>query len=189
MNLIVRDGLFGQDLLDQANECWPYRYWPGWVSYEEKHHCKMASDLTFPLPSIFGLLLSKMALLPLCDWFDIDLVPDLSLHGGGIHQMSQGGVVGSHLDADTHPRLGVERVISSVLYVHPKWEMEYGGELILDATCVQPLPGRLVVFDCRDQRHHVMPVKSVEERRSLTLFWYAPRLGTNTRRRAQFQGG
>lgn len=186
MNLLIKDGLFDRDLLDAVNASWPADDWEGWVRYDQDNHRKMASDLMYPLPPIIGTALSKMASLPASKWAGEEVLPDLSMHGAGLHMLKPGGVVGTHVDADTHPRIGVQRALSMVLWVHERWGPDDGGLLVLDEVAVSPIPGRLALFDCRRQVHEVTRVVGANDRRSLALFWYAAKVGDGSRKKATF---
>jgi hypothetical protein len=189
MRMVVLDDLFPNQLVDEANRQWPADDWPGWVNYGEPNHRKRASDLREPLPVACSVLLARIAALPVSQWFPdlpAQLLPDLSLHGAGLHELRQGGVVGDHLDADSHGRLGLQRVLSAALYLN--WQRgggDVGGELRGDGVVVEPRMGRLVVFDCRRLVHSVAEWRQPWPRRSLAVFWYTVEPGGG-QRRAQF---
>lgn len=170
---------------------WPAADWPGWIQYVGADHFKRASDLATPLPTECSILLARMASLPVRNWFPDagPLLPDLSLHGAGLHEVGPGPAVGRHLDADTHARLGLRRVLSGALYVHECWEDLWGGRLVLESgVIVSPRPGRLLIFDAREEWHRVEPVTCPAgvARRSLAMFWYAAEKGEGKRMRAGF---
>lgn len=182
---------FPESVARAAREAWPAADWPGWVAYQSACEDKRASDLTHPIPGPCALLLAKMAQFPVAYFFpETQLIPDLSLHGSGLHEMVAGKGLGQHLDADTHIRLGLERVLSAVLYVHEAWDSSWGGELMLADARIAPLPSRMVIFDCRRIPHAVAALTCPEDvsRKSLALFWYAPAAGTGNRLRAAFDG-
>jgi hypothetical protein len=194
-HLVLADPL-PAGLLRAAGASWPTPDWPGWVVYDTGDHRKRAGDLATPLPPPCGALLHALALLPVGEWFGLPgLVPDLGLYGGGLHEMVPGDEVGPHRDADRHARLGLERVLSVVLFVHREWRDEWGGalELLTPLRCprvrLRPTPGRLVAFDCRGAYHRVTPVTCPpgHARHSLALWYYGPAAaGTGERTRAQF---
>lgn len=193
----IRDGLFPPDLLAEAAASWPGPEWSGWHAYDDGMQSKQVSDLTAFLPRPYACLLHRMARLDTSD-FGLRLVPDLGLWGAGLHQSGPGPGVALHEDADHHPRLGLQRALSAVLYVHPRWEPEWGGELELwhadqsgPAVRIEPLPGRLVVFDVRGTAYHrVAPVTAWGDvrRMSIALFWYGQPVA-GTRPRARFVEG
>lgn len=193
-NYAIIDGFLNEDELKDINKAWPANDWEGWVKYDQRYEAKRASNLFTKLPETCAVALAKMARYNLGSLVELpDAVPDLSLHGGGLHECLPGGKLDCHLDAETHPRLGLRRAYSAVLYVHQFWKNSYHGEFVLCddekkiIKRVEPLPGRLVVFDCRTTYHGVMPVwHAGESRRSLALFGYLPICIENGRTRAEF---
>ncbi len=196
-HLILEDStVHDNDLIASVNQSWPIPDWPGWMRYDTDDHTKSASDLSTAIPPVMSECLRRLALLPWSEWMGQDgLVPDLGLWGAGLHEMRPGESVGRHLDADHHPRLGLERRLSVMLYVHQHWEDDWGGELKLwdmmtgPTVWIRPHPGRLVALDTRGPSYHsVAPVRCPEglTRRSLCLFFYGPQSATFTRARAKF---
>lgn len=177
----VFDDYLGAGLLADIAASWPAPDWPGWVSYDPRFEHKRASDLTTPLPRAAGLALYRLAADALGPLVGRPFaVPDLSLWGGGLHEVLPGaGGLGCHLDASVGPRLGLRRAWSAVLWVHPRWAPSWGGELVLHGpdrlpvALIEPRPGRLALFACSDASwHSVRPVRGMAPRRSLALFGY-----------------
>lgn len=173
-----------------ADACWPAPGWPGWHRYDPSYECKVVSNLTHPLPPFLAELLARMAQAGIGAMLGMpQSVADLSLAGGGLHAMPAGAGLARHLDADVHPRLGLARCWSAVLYVHPSWGECWGGELEIDgAPPTAPAPGRLAAFDSREAWHAVAPVRCPPgaERRSLAIFGYLCEPGKGERPRALF---
>lgn len=195
MNYLVIDGVLTPDELAAANESWPGSRWIGWVSYHGTGRGdKYASDLQTPLPLALSLLLARVAAMDVGALLGMrGAVPDLSLYGAGLHAVPAGGSLPAHLDADTHPRLGLARAWSACVYVHEEWGQGWGGELALHGerpAITPPSPGRLVAFDA-SVRHEVLPVRCPpgRERRSLALFGYHAKAGAGLRPRALFDEG
>lgn len=191
---VTIDGLFSPSELIEANSVWPASDAAGWHTYDARHERKRASDLVTPLPPLLAGMLAHLASLNLGAMLGMPTASaDLSLHGGGLHELPPGPGLGCHLDADTHPRLQLARAWSASLYVHSCWDRGWGGALVLHAergdVFVRPLPGRLVAFDA-SLKHHVEPISCPEGefRRSLALFGYLPKPGKRERLRALFDG-
>jgi hypothetical protein len=189
----VLDGFASRRELAEANACWPAPGWAGWVRYEGERGDKLASRADAPVPFPLARLLARAAALPVGTWLSMpDSVPDLTLWGGGLHEMFAGGRLPPHLDADGHPRLGLLRAWSAVLYVHQSWSPGDGGELLLHGPSgvevrIDPAPGRLAAFDCRAGLHEVARLSALAApRRSLALFGYLPRPSPGRRPRAGF---
>ncbi len=168
----VCDRFASPEELHELSLQWPGPEWAGWFYYPNG---KGASNARAPLPPVASLLLHRMSQEQPAP---SRAVPDLGLWGAGLHATPNGSGLGLHLDAGRHALLGLERVYTSILYVHPEWEQEWGGELLLPGLRIDPLPGRMILFDCRNTPHSVAPLEFPGEatggRRSLTLFWYGP---------------
>lgn len=197
-NYAIVDEFLTKEQLEHIDQEWPSHDWEGWVKYDARYEDKRASNLTTPLPPACGWALAKMASSGLDVLVDLPTaVPDLGLHGAGLHECPPGGKLDCHLDAEIHPRLNIRRVYSAILYVHRDWKATYHGEFVLCddekrvIKKIEPLPGRLVVFDCRTTYHGVLPVwHAGNARRSLALFGYMKYDALNVheaRKRAVFE--
>lgn len=160
----------------EAQLAWPDEAWDGWVKEDKRYTGKWVSAPGAELPRPCGVLLARMAELMLG-------VPDLSLWAGGLHEMRPGSSLPRHLDANTHPRLGLRRYEAAVLFVSYHHS---GGELVLETSgvTVAPKQNRLVMFKCQDEVHRVAEVREWP-RRTLVLFSYFPHEGGD-RTRADF---
>lgn len=191
---VVIDGFASPRQLAEVNADWPAEDWPGWVRYGFPQQGKLASDSESTIPYHCSRLLLHAGALPIGCLLEMpDSVPDLTLWGGGLHEMRPGSELGLHLDADGHPRLGLRRAWTAVIYCHEHWWPGDGGELLLCRESgyvvgrIDPTPGRLVAFDCRDGWHAVTRLSDLAKpRRSLALFGYSPELSTGQRPRALF---
>jgi hypothetical protein len=189
---LVLDNWIGPAELAAINASWPGDIWSGWHKYKAPWHWKRASDLTTPLPGPAAAVLTHLADVDVRAFGMHDLVADLGLYGAGLHEIGPGGRVGLHLDAEEHPRLHLRRSLSGLIYVHQRWEPEWGGALLLgqDAQVrIEPVPGRLVLFDCRQEAWHAVEkvlCPAGRSRRALAMFWYAPASDSPRRTRAHF---
>jgi Rps23 Pro-64 3,4-dihydroxylase Tpa1-like proline 4-hydroxylase len=131
------------------------------------------------------------------------LYPDHGLHGGGWHIHPYGGTLNPHLDYSLHPKTGLQRKYNLLVYINPKWQSGWGGELGLwsaNATStapgelikiIEPLYNRAVIFDTTVNSWHGLlnPVVAPNEecRKSLALYYLVdPPAGVDTRGRALF---
>lgn len=57
------------------------------------------------------------------------LIPDVGLHGGGIHYYPPGGKLNPHVDYSHHPKLGYRRKLNLLVYFNKHWSPEFGGQL------------------------------------------------------------
>ena len=46
------------------------------------------------------------------------LIPDPYYRGGGIHQIENGGKLDVHIDFNQHPKLKLERRLSTIIYLN-----------------------------------------------------------------------
>src|SRR5262245_14722616 len=192
-HLICNDA-FRADRVAEAAAAWPAPDWVGWVRYAGPEQRKRVCFRWEMMPPPCRLLLGELATLQV--WEDLGLppaVPDLSLWGGGLHDMRSGDFVGTHLDHDVPPaRHGLARACSAVLFLGA-WERDWGGELELyPGVAVEPRPGRLVAFASTDEAWHaVAPLRCPPDvvRMTLAVFWYAKTLSPGRRPRALFAEG
>ena len=107
INYLLQPHFLTADELDRLDAGWPATDWPGWHRYQEDWHGKRASNLHTALPEVFGPVLARLAQLSHRWTMGFDrpsvylagLIPDLSLHGAGLHEMVSGARLGRHLDA------------------------------------------------------------------------------------------
>jgi Rps23 Pro-64 3,4-dihydroxylase Tpa1-like proline 4-hydroxylase len=112
------------------------------------------------------------------------LLPDAHLTGGGLHQSLPGAVLRVHADFNKLPGFGLDRRLNLLLYLNPRWQPEWGGDLELwdrdMRECVQriaPVANRCVVFSTTRESYHGVPdpLRCPEgvTRRSLALYYYS----------------
>ncbi|PPC94880.1 MAG: proline hydroxylase [Methylotenera sp.] len=111
------------------------------------------------------------------------LIPDPYFAGGGLHEISTGGMLGIHADFQVNEALQLRRRINVLIYLNKDWKPEYGGELELwDKTMQQkvksvaPLFNRCVIFntDCDSFHGHPDPLTTPPDvtRKSIALYYY-----------------
>lgn len=122
------------------------------------------------------------------------LSDDPQLHGGGLHVTTPGGFLGTHLDYARHPHYrDKRRALNLILFTHPEWQSEWGGQFYLADTnghpvvTIEPRPGRLLAFETNDLSYHgVKPVTGPCDRVSLAVYYLADATERDTRTRALF---
>jgi len=134
-NYIVLDNFLDEsDALSIASE-FPKFDDPLWYSYDNPLEIKKASNNWNAFQNktyqFFNHVLSpefteKVELL-INGKMENLLVPDIGLHGGGLHTHKSGGKLNPHLDYSIHPKLGLQRTANLILYINPEWKPEYGG--------------------------------------------------------------
>lgn len=111
------------------------------------------------------------------------LIGDPYFHGGGFHEIFDGGKLGIHADFRIHDTLNLQRRINVLIYLNKDWSTEFGGELELwDASGNQkinsfaPLYNRCVIFNTDADSYHGHPdplrLPPDRSRRSLALYYY-----------------
>lgn len=125
-----------------------------------------------------------------------DLACDPGLNGGGWHAHGRGGKLNVHQDYDCHPKLHrMQRRLNLIVYLNPRWQPEWGGELGLYASpselvhAVTPRFNRAVLFDTRGSWHGLpAPVMCPEgeERQSLAVYYLTPTAPESGRTKALF---
>jgi hypothetical protein len=118
-------------------------------------------------------------------WFtDGPLMPRV---GGGLHEITKGGMLGIHTDFDAHPT-GLTRCANLLIYLNEDWQDEWGGALELHGDTVASIPvhaGTAVLFETNGTswHGHPQPLKCppYRSRRSLALYYYRKPTGPHER--------
>ncbi len=106
------------------------------------------------------------------------LLPDPYLWGGGLHLTQPGGYLYPHTDFLQGQVPNLMRVINLIVYLHPEWEPEMGGQFQAwrGNSLIQsivPTPGRCVIFNTNAESiHGVASVKGDVSRKSVALYYY-----------------
>lgn len=111
------------------------------------------------------------------------LLPDPYFSGGGLHEVSAGGLLGIHADFQVNESLQLYRRVNVLIYLNHDWEDEYGGMLELwdrsmqaKQISVAPIFNRCVIFNTdSDSFHgHPDPLKTPSHitRKSIALYYY-----------------
>ena len=187
----IYDNAFDAQTVAQASAEFPAPEWPDWFRYNSPLENKFAYNTPAGMGPACRSLLSELLRLR------SDLIPDESLHGGGLHAMGRGGKLDMHLDCDRHPHTGWLRRVNAILYVNPDWQEEWGGELEFWSAdmsrCevkIAPVFNRLVLFDTNSISYHGVPepLRCPEGvmRKSLAVYYWSEQPGESQRPRARF---
>jgi 2OG-Fe(II) oxygenase superfamily len=176
------------DLDPAAVASFPEVHWPHWQSLGDAYqHEKRACQERAVIPAPWGQLLDELNAPPFLEVLErmsgIDqLIPDPYLEGGGLHRSEAGGILAPHTDFHVYGRLGLYRRLNVLVYVNPDWAPGDGGVLELrharrpdlEACRVEPVWGRLVVFETNDVSVHGFPepVAPGCTRRSVATYYY-----------------
>ncbi len=191
----VIDGYFPADLVAEASATWPQPDWAHWLRYDTLQQRKRTCNFWDVMPPACAKLLALMlmhdppSLMGLPEE-ELGLLGDGSLYGAGMHSMGYGDFLGMHLDADRHPRFGLQRRFNAILFLE-SWRLEWAGELeFRDGTSVRPAANRFVLFETTDHRFHGVPrpltCPADRQRKSLAVYWWGEPSGESKRPKAEF---
>lgn len=146
-HLIVDDALPTDFLHGLSREIDGLKSWFRYDSpLEKKNVCNRWDEFGPYLYSYFTAMLSMTTTNDIAAVFGIPgLVPDVGLHGGGVHMSGNGDKLNVHQDYSIHPKLGLERRINAIFYVEPMWQESFGGHLELWSGGERPEECRQVV--------------------------------------------
>jgi len=159
-----------------------------WFRYdsplEKKSTCNKWDEFGPYLYSYFTAMLSDDVAREIAVKFGIDrLVPDIGLHGGGVHVSNNGDKLNVHQDYSIHPKVGLERRINVIFHVEPMWQPYFGGHLELWSGGDQPEHmrrriistfNRMIVFATSPGSWHGFPepIEGVDSIRRKSLATY-----------------
>ncbi|MEO6913615.1 MAG: 2OG-Fe(II) oxygenase [Candidatus Baltobacteraceae bacterium] len=112
-----------------------------------------------------------------------DLSADPELHGGGLHQGSDGSYLDVHADFNIHPRLGLYRRLNVLIYLNPIWQSDWQGYLELWSRDMQecrqyiePKFNRCVIMETHDHAFHgykELRLPAGVTRKSIASYYYS----------------
>ena len=179
---------------------------PTWHSYQNalelKKTCNQWNLFKNETYFYFSLINSDAVAKALSEKFDIEMVSDPGLHGGGQHAHAQSGNLNPHLDYSIHPKLGLERRVNVIYYLSDEYNETDGGHFGLWGNESPSEPGTLikeiaplyncaVIFNTSQNSWHGMSRKydpaPGKMRKSLASYYVSePREDASERTRALF---
>ena len=175
----------------QDDKCW-FRYDNPLEIKQTCNHYDRFGKETYKTFTYFS---SSAMLYMLESLTEARLIPDIGLHGGGLHQHGRGGKLNVHLDYNMHPKLPLQRRLNLIVYLTPNWQENWGGHLGLYSNpdtlvkSIAPLYNRAVVFDTRGGWHGLPePIDCPQgvTRNSLAMYYLTEPDNTDNRSRALF---
>lgn len=157
-----------------------------------RNYCSMLPELQ----GAFKKLQSDEELARLIQLTDIpSLMNDPVSHGAGLHLSVDGSYLQTHVDYQRHGTFtDKERRLNAILFMHSTWEKSWGGELLLanelgkPVVEIEPVPGRLAIFECGVSSYHGVRVIKGEHaiRLSCAVYYLADARAEAVRQRALF---
>ncbi len=151
----------------------------------EKKKIQITDPAKYPLAirKLYDLLTSPEFTAKVAKASGIDnLIPDLQMHGGGIHETNSGGRLDVHIDFNYNEETHLHRRVNLLFYFNKDWLEEYGGYLDLWDESVSnrleyiaPLFNRVVGFVTSDiSWHGVTPLTGPMDkpRKSFAIYYY-----------------
>jgi len=132
-NYVVIDNFLDEESALKIAEEFPNFTDDIWYDYNNPLELKKASNnwniFKKTTYKFFTKVMSQSFTELMSNLLNTELIPDIGLHGGGLHTHGNGGKLNHHLDYSIHPKLDLQRKVNIILYINPKWKSEYGGSL------------------------------------------------------------
>lgn len=112
-----------------------------------------------------------------------NLITDMDLFGGGLHEIKNGGYLDVHVDFNKSQDGKLDRRLNLLLYLNKDWKEENGGQIELwnkeiteRVVSKDPVFNRMMIFSTTTYSHHGNPNKVVcdpdNSRKSIALYYY-----------------
>ena len=112
------------------------------------------------------------------------LVGDPLFHGAGLHEMYRDGWLEMHADYTKHFTLPLMRRINVLIYLNRDWNVDWGGELVLQdpkngkKVSYPPNFNRTIIFPTTAKTLHGVPkalnCPSDRSRKLLSIYYWTP---------------
>jgi hypothetical protein len=183
--VVVVDGVLRPTAKYEVMHCFPDVTWAGWDPISNTlQFGKRSCERIELFPPTLEALLHELNSSPVIKFLEEltqteGLLPDPHLAGGGLHYMQHGGYLWPHADFLQATNPDLKRMINLVLYVHPTWTGEMGGnferwegrELV---RRISPAPYSCVIFRTDGGSiHGVSQITGNCPRQSIALFYYS----------------
>jgi len=185
---IVIDDFLPEEILDRVLAEFPDNDDEMWDRKSKRSSVKLSCNNRDVLGLETGLLIDQLNAPKMLDFLARltgieDLIPDVHLFGGGLHQILSGGFLKIHADFNKHPAWHLDRRLNVLLFLNRDWREEFGGhfelwdeEMLGCRKRVLPIFNRLVVFTTTDTSFHGHPdplqCPTGQSRKSIALYYY-----------------
>ena len=162
---------------------------PIWNHYHHVNCHKLATNNMELFPKSAAQVIEELSSPAFVSWLSNlvgipTLVPDPTLEGAGLHQISGGGHLNIHADFTYHHHNNrLRRRVNLLLYLNEGWREDWGGELELwdvdMGNCVAkypPLHNQAIIFSTSETSWHGHPqplnFPPGMGRKSIALYYY-----------------
>jgi hypothetical protein len=186
---LVIDGLFSRQLLELIHDEFDQVGWNHWKRYDSADEVKRGSRRGARLGPASQLYFNTIHSYEFVQFVEKltgirGLLPDPTLHGGGLHEIPDGGHFRVHIDFNRHPVTQLDNRLVLITYLNEGWRPEFGGALELwnqqkneKVHDVLPIFGRTIIFQQTPHTLHGHPVPvgapDRRPRRSVAAYFYS----------------
>jgi hypothetical protein len=179
-----------------------------WNHYRHYNENKMGLTIRSLFPPLLGTVIDQLQSQRFISWLeDITgiqgLMSDMTMEGGGLHQIAPGGHLNVHADFTRHHRMPEwRRRLNLLVYLNEDWKDEWNGHIELwdkqMSSCVKKFPpvlnhALLFATDADSFHGHPEPLRCPEgiTRKSIALYYFThdesnyPSRATNYQARPQ----
>lgn len=126
-----------------------------------------------------------------------NLIPDVGLHGGGLHYYPRGGKLNPHIDYAHHPKLSLRRKINLLVYLNKDWKKSHGGQLGLwsedqvkqfnpPEKLIDPEFNNCIIFENTDKSYHGLVTSAAAGRYSMAMYYLIDDCSETEHKKARF---
>lgn len=185
---VVIDNIFLDAALDAVVDEFPGPRDIDWIRFDNELEKKLGLRDAGQLGETTGRLIGELNSAPFVIFLEAlsgieGLLPDPSLHGGGLHQVERDGFLEIHADFNWSEQLAARRRLNLLLYLNRDWRESYGGhlqmwnrEMTRCERSILPVFNRCVIFETTDFSFHGHPEPLTcppgVARRSIALYYY-----------------
>lgn len=186
---LVIDNLFEPELLDRLVAEFPQSETRDWLSWKTIHESKTTSkgiDKLSIFTQMFCLWFNSRDVIEVIESITgIDrLVGDPLFHGAGLHEMYRDGWLEMHADYTRHFTLPLMRRINVLIYLNRDWNVDWGGELVLqdpkngEKVSYPPNFNRTIIFPTTAKTLHGVPkalnCPGDRSRKLVSIYYWTP---------------